>query len=225
MLEEYTMNIGENLGQVFDKVFGFLPNLILALITLALGWVFGMILGRTVTHIFEVLKIDKLFNRLGLITLSKRIGYDVTISTAFGGLVKWSVIVSFLMVGVNILGLDYVSTFLLEIVSYLPNVFVAGFILIIASVLANFTEKIIDGSVRSVGMRAGYAGSIAKYAIIFTGILAALSQLEIMDLFAEALFIGIVAALSLAFGLAFGLGGKDAAARAIEKIGNDCSKQ
>jgi len=225
MLEEYTVNLGEHLGQVFDKVFGFLPNLILALITLALGWVFGIILGRTVTHIFETLKIDKLFDRLGLMTLSKKIGYEMTIGKAFGGLVKWSVIVSFLMAGVNILGLNYVSTFLLQIVSYLPNVFVAGFILIIASVLANFTEKVIDGSVRSVGMKAGYAGSIAKYAIIFTGVLAALSQLNIIEIFANALFIGIVSALSLAFGLAFGLGGKDAAARAIEKIGNDCSKE
>ena len=44
-------------------------------------------------------------------------------------------------------------------------------------------------------------------------------------MFANTLFIGIVAALALAFGLAFGLGGKDAASRAIEKIETDFTKK
>jgi hypothetical protein len=129
------------------------------------------------------------------------------------------------MMASNIVGLSYVSTFLLQIVNYLPNVFVAGFILVITSVLASFTEKVIDGSVRSVGIKAGFAGTVAKYAIVFTGVLAALSQLNIVDVFANTLFIGIVAAVSLAFGLAFGLGGRDAAARAIEKIEDDFMKK
>jgi len=76
-----------------------------------------------------------------------------------------------------------------------------------------------------VGINAGFAGTVAKYAIVFTGVLAALSQLNIVDVFANTLFIGIVAAVSLAFGLAFGLGGRDAAARAIEKIEDDFMKK
>ena len=60
---------------------------------------------------------------------------------------------------------------------------------------------------------------------MFTAILAALNQLNIITVFTNALFIGVIAALALAFGLlAFGLGGKGAAERAIEKLEKDFTK-
>ena len=101
----------------------------------------------------------------------------------------------------------------------------AGFILIIANIFGGLAEKAIDGSVRAAGLRASFAGTVARYAIILTGVLAALNQLNIVTMFTNTLFIGIVGALALAFGLAFGLGGKEAAARAIEKIERDFTKK
>lgn len=225
MFESYFVNLGEQLTIVLMNILNFLPTLLLALVTVIIGLIFAVILGRAVAHVFDILKIDHFFNSLGVIHLSKKVGHDLTLGKIFGGLVKWTIIVSFLLVGFNILQLDYVSIFLVEILRYLPNVFIAGIILIITSILAGFTEKVIDGSVRSVGLKTGIAGTVAKYAIIFTGILAALSQLNILEVFANTLFIGIVAAVSLALGLAFGLGGKDAAARAIEKIEDDFTKK
>jgi hypothetical protein len=225
MGQQHIIDLGSQLFLVINKVLMFLPNFIWALVIVLLGWIFGTILGRAVAHIFDILKLDHLFNALGLVHLSKRTGHEIGLGRAFGGLTKWTVIIAFFMAAANTLGLAYVSMFLMQLVNYLPNVFVAGFILVITSVLSGFTEKVIDGSVRSVGMKAGFAGTVAKYAIVFTGVLAALSQLNIVDVFANTLFIGIVAAVSLAFGLAFGLGGKNAAERAIEKIEDDFSKK
>ena len=54
--------------------------------------------------------------------------------------------------------------------------------------------------------------------------MAALSQLEILNNFIQPLFIGVIAAISLALGLSFGLGGRDAAARFIEKTREEISK-
>jgi hypothetical protein len=65
------------------------------------------------------------------------------------------------------------------------------------------------------------AGTVAKWAIWITAIMAALTQLGIATSLLQTLFAGVVIALSLAFGLAFGLGGRDAAARTIEKIRSD----
>ena len=48
--------------------------------------------------------------------------------------------------------------------------------------------------------------------------MAALNQLRIADELVGTLFTGIVFALSLAIGLAFGLGGKDAAARYLDRM-------
>ena len=225
MLAQYINVLGQELIDISVKVVAFLPNFIIGIIILLVGWLFGLVLGRATSHVFDILKINHLFGKIGFSHLSKKTGHDVSVGNFFGALVKWTVIVGFTLAAANIFGLFYVSSFLLSILNYLPSVFVAGFILIIASIFGNLAEKVIDGSVRAAGFRAAFAGSLAKYAIVFTGILAALNQLDIMSIFTNTLFIGIIAALALAFGLAFGLGGKEAAARAIEKMERDFTKK
>jgi hypothetical protein len=80
-------------------------------------------------------------------------------------------------------------------------------------------KDIVAGSARAAGAHAAnLAGAVAKWAIWITAIMAALNQLQVASAFIQTLFTGVVVALSLAFGLAFGLGGKEAAARTIEKI-------
>lgn len=225
MLGQYVDILGRELINVSIKVVSFLPNFIIGIIILLAGWLFGLILGRATVHIFDIFKIDSLFGKLGFNHLSKKSGHNVSVGLFFGELVKWTVIVAFSLAAANIFGLFYISSFLVSILSYLPSVFIAGFILIIANIFADLAEKAIDGSVRAAGFKTSFAGTIAKYAIVITGILAALNQLGIMSMFANTLFVGIVAALALAFGLAFGLGGKDAASRAIEKIERDFTKK
>jgi hypothetical protein len=225
MLAQYINVLGQELIDVSVRVVAFLPNFIIGIIILLVGWLFGLVLGRATSHVFDILKINHLFGKIGFSHISKKTGHDVSVGNFFGALVKWTVIVGFTLAAANIFGLFYVSSFLLSILNYLPSVFVAGFILIIASIFGNLAEKVIDGSVRAAGFRASFAGSLAKYAIMFTGILAALNQLDIMSVFTNTLFIGIIAALALAFGLAFGLGGKEAAARAVEKMERDFTKK
>lgn len=225
MLGQYVDVLGRELIDVSIRVVSFLPNFIVGIVILLAGWLFGLILGRATVHIFDITKVDHLFGKLGLNHITKRSGHNVSVGIFFGELIKWSVIVAFSLAAANIFGLYYISSFLLSILGYLPSVFIAGFILIIANVFANLAEKAIDGSARAAGLKVLFAGTIAKYSIMLTGILAALNQLGIISVFANALFIGIVAALALAFGLAFGLGGKDAAGRVIGKIEDDFTKK
>jgi len=225
MLEQYVDVLGQELIDVSVSVVSFLPHLIIGIIILLVGWLFGLILGRATIHVFEILKLNNLFGKLGVNHLSRKTGHDFTVGTFFGALVRWTVIIAFSLAAANVFGLYYVSAFLVSILNYLPSVFIAGFIIIIGNIFGNFAEKVIDGSVRASGLRVSFAGALAKYAIMFTAILAALNQLDIITVFTNAIFIGIIAALALAFGLAFGLGGKDAAARAIEKVERDFTKK
>lgn len=225
MLGQYINVLGQELIEVSVRVVSFLPNFIIGVIILLVGWLFGLILGRATSHIFEIFKLDHLFGKIGFAHISRKSGHDFTVGNFFGAIVKWTVIVAFSLAAANVFGLYYVSAFLMSILNYLPSVFIAGFILIIGSVFANFSEKVIDGSVRAAGLHVSFAGTVAKYAIMVTAILAALNQLDIITVFTNAIFIAIVAAIALAFGLAFGLGGKDAAARAIEKIERDFTKK
>ena len=225
MLAQYIDILGQELIDVSVQIVSFLPNLIIGIIVLLIGWLFGLILGRATIHIFEILKLNELFGKLGVSHLSRKTGHDFSVGTFFGALVRWTIIIAFSLAAANIFGLYYVSAFLISILNYLPSVFIAGFIIVIGHIFGNLAEKVIDGSVKASGLRVTFAGTLARYAIMFTAILAALNQLNIITVFTNALFIGVIAALALAFGLAFGLGGKEAAERAIEKLEKDFTKK
>lgn len=225
MFEQYINILGQELIDVSAKMVGFLPNFLIGVLILLIGWLFAVILGRATIHIFDILGLDNFFGKAGLNRLSRKSGHRLSVGVIAGAIVRWTVIIAFALAAANVFGLYYVSSFLVGILNYLPSVFIAGFILIVGNILANFVEKLIDGSVRAAGLRVSIAGTIAKYAIMVTAVLAALNQLDIVTTFTNAIFIGFIGAVSLAIGLAFGLGGKDAASRAIEKIEKDFTKK
>lgn len=225
MLQEYVDILGQELLVVSAKVVAFLPNFLIGVLILLIGWLFGVILGRATIQIFNTLGLEKFFAKVGLERLSRKSGHRLSVGVIAGAIVRWTVIIAFALAAANVFGLYYVSSFLVGILNYLPSVFIAGFILIVGNILANFVEKLIDGSVRAAGLRVSIAGTIAKYAIMVTAVLAALNQLDIVTTFTNTIFIGFIGAVSLAIGLAFGLGGKEAAARAIERIEKDFTKK
>jgi hypothetical protein len=56
-------------------------------------------------------------------------------------------------------------------------------------------------------------GKLANGAVIAFAIIAAMNQVHVAAVVVNTLYIGLVAAVALALGLAFGLGGKDTAAQ------------
>jgi len=107
---------------------------------------------------------------------------------------------------------------------YLPQVIVAVLILLIAAILGEFVKNFITGAARAAEMSsAHFLGSMAKWAIWIFAFLAALIQLNVATTFLNTLFAGVVVAMSLAFGLAFGLGGQNAAAKYLEHLRDEMS--
>ena len=152
--------------------------------------------------------------------MSQKAGYDFKPGHFVGMIVKWFVIIAFAVVALDILNLSAVTVFLREdVLGYLPNVFAAVLILFASVLVANLSSKALVAALRAAGThKADMFGKVAYYAIVFFGALATLNQLQIADELVQTLFMGIVFALSLGLGLAFGLGGKDTAARYLEKM-------
>ena len=101
---------------------------------------------------------------------------------------------------------------------YLPQVIIAVLILLVAAVVAEAAQRVVAGSAAAANLKsANFLGSVSRWAIWVFAILAALDQLGVTP-FIQTLFTGVVVALALAFGLSFGLGGQQAAARYIEKM-------
>jgi hypothetical protein len=201
-------------------VIAFLPKLIVAVVLIILGWLIGAALSKLVEKIFRALRVDSALEAAGARPVINRAGFGLNSGRFVGELVKWFVIIVTLLAVFSILGLSEVTFFLQGVViGYLPQVIVAILILVVAIVVAEAMRKIVVGSAKAAGIRkAGLLGSVTKWAIWIFAVLAALFQLNIAATFIQTLFTGAVVAFSLALGLAFGLGGRDAAKEVIEDI-------
>jgi hypothetical protein len=200
-----------------------IPNIVVAVIIFVAGWLIGSALGKVIEQVVKSLKLDAALKNTGLNTVVERAGFTLNSGVFLGMLVQWFVIIGFLVASLDVLGLQQVNAFLADVVlSYLPQVIVAVIFIIAGALLAELARDVVTGAARAAEVKsAGFAGSVARYAIWIFAILAALDQLQVAQAFVQTLFTGIVVAISLALGLAFGLGGQDAAARYIEKVKSD----
>ncbi len=202
------------------------PKILLAIIVFIIGWVIATTLAKLITTAVDALKLDKLFASAGANEALSRAGWHLHIGGVIGWLVKWLIVIAFFMASVNILGLDQVSAFLGEILAYIPQIIIAVLVLVAGTIVADFSRKIISGSAAIANVRsARLIGSIAYYAIWILAIVTALDKLGIFGYFGQILFTGLVFMLALALGLAFGLGGKEAAGRWVGKISEDLSSR
>ena len=201
-------------------VVGFIPNFVFAVIVLVIGWVIAWFIGNLIAQAVRAIKVDHALKTAGVDDVVSRAGYHLDSGAFLGALVRWFIILVFLIAALQILNLSQVTFFLQAVVvSFLPNVIIAVLILLVTAVIAEVAQGVVAGSARAAGITAaGFAGTAARWAIWIFGILAALSQLQIAQGILQTLFTGVVVALSLAFGLAFGLGGQDAASSFISKV-------
>lgn len=206
-------------------IVNFVPNLVIAIVILILGWLIGALFGRAIWQVFRSLKVDEALRRAGFESFLRRGGLNLDSGAFIGGLVKWFIIIVFLVAAFDVLGLTQVNVFLQTVViAYIPRVIVAALVLLVAGVIGDLVERVVVTAARTADIRsAHFAGSIAKWAIWIFAILVALSQLGIATAFSQTIFTGIVIAVSLALGLSFGLGGQEAAARFIERLRGEMS--
>lgn len=227
LLQSWGLVFSQSLIGLWYEFINFVPSFLGAIIIFLVGWIVASVVGKATTQLVSVLKIDKLFESAGANSFINRAGFKLNVSGFVGGLIKWFIIVVFLMASLQIVGLTQVNNFLQEaVLYYLPKVVIASLVLIIATILADAMKKLVSASAQAANIRsANMLGSVTSYAIWIFAFVIALSELGIASAFMQILFTGLIAALALALGLAFGIGGKEAAARAIENISKDMSSK
>lgn len=216
---DWTTTVSDSWTVIWDKFVNFLPNLIGAVIILIVGWIVGMILALLVDRLFRVIGLQTLFEKAKVEDVLKKADSQKDATTMLAAVVKWVIYLVAFIAAANVLQLPNVASFLNSILAYIPLVIAAGAILLIGLVLANFLSAVVKGSLSASGL--GSAETIAlivRYSIIIFALLAALVQLGIAETLLNTLFVGVVAFLAIAGGLAFGLGGKDAAGEWIENL-------
>ena len=214
-----------SLKSIWLGIAGFIPTFLGALIIVIVGWIIGAIFFKLVSNLVKLAKIDVALKAAGFDKIVEKAGMKLDSGYFLGKLVEWFFIIVFIVAALDVLGLKQVTTFLSDVVlGYLPQVIVAVLIVLVAAIVAEAMQKVVVGAAKAANMKsANFAGNLTKWAIWIFAILAAIMQLGIAVSFINTLFTGVVIAVSLAIGLAFGLGGQDAAAKYIDKVKSDIS--
>lgn len=227
LLQTWSEVLTASFQNLWTGVVAFLPNIIVSIVIFVVGWVVGVVLGKWVAQIVRSLRVDKALQSLGIDEIISRAGYRLDSGAFLGALVRWFVIIVFLVAAVDVLGLNQVNVFLQQVVlGYLPNVIVAAFILLIAAVISDPLRRVVEGSAKAASVpSAEFLGAVVRWAIWIFAILAALTQLGVAGPFMQTVFTGFIAMIALAGGLAFGLGGKEVAARYLERLRSEMARK
>lgn len=217
------LNWGDALGSTFRDVgpalltFGL--RLLAAVIIFIAGWIVANFIADLIEKLFKTLKVDNALRQAGLEGVLRKGEINLNSGAFVGGLVKWFIVAIFFLSALKVFGLAQVTDYLDNIVvGYLPHVIVTVLILLVSIIIGEVVQKVVTAAAASAHFSsARLLGRISKWAIVIFAVLNSLVELNIAATLVQIVFIGVVVAISLATGLAFGLGGRDVAARMLQK--------
>lgn len=195
-----------------------IPKIIGFAVILIVGWFIASLIGKGVAALLRGVKFNDLAQRSGFSDFVHKMGVKTDSAGVIASVAKWFVRLITLVIAFDLLGLPAVSQVLRDLLLWLPNLVVALVVLVIGGLAATGLSNLVRGATAQAGLsNADTLATIAKVAVWAFAIVVAVNQLGIATTLINTLLIGVVVALALATGLAFGLGGRERAAQVLER--------
>ena len=190
-----------------------IPSVLGAGLILLLGWIITGALAGALARALRAVRVNTAADRVGATSLLKRAQIHTDVAGVIAGVVKWYLRLIVVLMAADAVRLTSVSTIVNEVLAFIPNLFAAVLILAVFSWLASMARNIVTAALEPTMPNAKTVGVLGYAATFGFGVIAAATQIGVATTLIDILFVGIVGALALAFGLAFGLGGRDEAAQ------------
>jgi hypothetical protein len=204
---------------MLTKIADFIPTLIGALVILIVGWIIAKIIRKLANRILVAVRFDAIAEKAGVSNVLAKGGIKLTARHMISALAYWLVMIMVLVMVVNALGLTVASQLLEGLLAYIPKVIAAIFVLVLGMFLGNFVSGIVRTAASNANLpKPELLGTISQWAIIIFAATVSLKQLGIAPLLVTTTFNIFFGGVCLALALAFGLGGKEVAARYLEEI-------
>lgn len=208
-----------SLRATWDQIVAAIPDILSAVLLLLLGWVLARVARRLATKLFRCLKVDSLAEHLGVEGFLLQGGVEFTTVTLLAGAIYWGILFLTFVALLNLLAVPAGMALLQNIVLFIPSVVVAVIVLIFGTVVARFVGAVTYTYLNNVGSRGAAAiAAVARYAMLGFVVAMAIEQLALKSRILVSGFQIAFGALCLALALAFGLGGREWAARVLDKF-------
>jgi hypothetical protein len=196
-----------------------IPRLIAFGIVLVVGWLIASLVASGTIALLRAVRFNDLARRSGLAGFVQNMGVRQDASWVIASVVKWFVRLMTLVVAFDTLGLPAVSGVLQQLLLWLPNLIVGLVALVIGGLAANALARLVRGSAAGAGLsNPDVLAAATRIAVWAFAVVVAVSQLGIATTLINTLLVGVVGAVALAAGLAFGLGGRDRAAQLLARL-------
>ena len=209
----FLASIGDTVERGFEVFFAWIPALLGAIAILIIGYIVARVLGGLVTRVLQRVGLDRTLH-------SGTAGNWVAKATSspsrlLGSLTFWVVFLGAISLAVTALGIDALTDFVGEVYAYLPNVLAAILIFIVAGAIAAAVGTLVA---RTMGdtTTGKVVGTVVPILIMVVASFMILNQLKIAPEIVTITYASLLGAIALAMALAFGLGGRDVAARMLE---------
>ena len=199
---------------MLDKAVTMIPNIIIAVVLIFVGIWLGKFIGDFVSGYLKNIGFNRVTEKMNV--KQSEIAGKLAPAALVGYIVQVLIVFFMIIQALHVLQLDFLVGIATTVTAYLPMVIAAVLTLGVALILSNIVEKILKSIL--VGQASKTLATFAKYTIITIAVFMALTQLGIAPTIVNAAFILILGGLALAFGLAFGLGGKDFASKYLRKF-------
>lgn len=183
---------------MLSTIFNYIPNLLAALIIIAIGWVLARFISSIVTRMIAASGLDA---RLAKLTGNTDSKFDL--STITGKTIEVILVIFFVVESFRTLNLGILTNIGIAVIRYMPYALTAFVIFVIAAFVAGVCFKALKNNGHPA------AAVLTKYLIYVVAGFMILNQLGIAKTLVDSTFIMIVAAIAVAFALSFGIGGRD----------------
>lgn len=207
---------------MLNDILAMIPNIIVAILLILAGIIIGRWVKDFVVQLMKNLSVDSLTEKMGM---NKTADPDTdpsaySLARIIGVVAQVLIILLFTVEALQLLNLVFMVSLATGIFAYIPAVIAALVILAIGFWLANLAEDFIGSVFKKSSGGPHVLRYVAKYAILAFAFFMALDQLGIAASIINSAFILILGGAALAFGLAFGLGGKEHASRYLDRMEN-----
>ncbi|HEV2086509.1 MAG TPA: hypothetical protein VGR09_15645 [Gemmatimonadales bacterium] len=214
-----------SLAGAINTLLSAIPRIIGFAIVLIVGWIISSLLARGVEAVLHAVKFNDLARRSGFADFVQKMGVRDDSSGVIASIAKWCVRLITLVVAFDTLGLPAVSSVLNQLLLWLPNLIVALVVLVIGGLAANALSRLVRGATAEAGFsNHEMMETVTRVAVWGFAIVVAITQLGIATTLINTILIGLIGGVALAFGLAFGLGGRDRAAQILDTIGRNAQR-
>lgn len=208
-------SISQPIVTILNQVIGILPNVLVALVLIAVGSFVAKLIGNLLENLLETAGIN---NYSKYLFAKEEANFEL--SAIITQVVRAIIIVFFFIQAIQVLNLEVFNAVGSALLAYLPSLISALAIVILAiitsNLVANFLQKVTDSPL---------VITIVRYLIIVFAVFMALDQLKFAQHIVQSTFTIVLGALAVAFALAFGLGGREFAARQLEKLEKKINKE